>query len=146
MSYARTKSRDGSDALINTVVEVPNSNSIYQIREVKIPLVANRVFASKWTWRREPNNNFVIAVTALKDLAWSADKLKVQNLINAEKNADNAVMGEVRGCYRLSQLTNNVCRVTLIGQRCVRRGERASGASTRKAAAATTLFLGGVAR
>jgi hypothetical protein len=97
-------------------VDVPNSHSMFQLVEVKIPLLANRVWACKWTWRREANGDFVVALTSIKDLSWSSERTNVLGLIDRHKSSKKAVLSELRGCYRIRKVTADVCKVTLVGQ------------------------------
>ena len=115
MSYESTKPR-ATNNLIRIAVDVPNSHSMFQLLEVTVPLGSNRVFACKWTWRREASDDFVVALTTLQDLPWSGEKAHVRGLIDKRKSAENTVLGVLRGSYRITPLAANVCRVTLIGQ------------------------------
>jgi hypothetical protein len=115
MSYESTKPKVTND-LLYMAVDVPNSHSMFQLIEVTIPLATNRVFACKWTWRREASGDFVVALTSLQDLPWSAEKTRLSGLINRHKDAKKTVLGVLRGGYRITRITANVCRVRVIGQ------------------------------
>jgi hypothetical protein len=113
--YERTKPR-ATDDLLHMALDVPDSHSMFQLAEQQIPLATNRVFACKWTWRREANDDFVVALTSIKDLPWSGEKAHVRGLVDKHKSADKVVHGELRGFYRIHSLAKNVCRVTFVGQ------------------------------
>ena len=115
MSYERTKPKATND-LLHLAVDVPNSHSMFQVVESKIPLATNRVFACMWSWHREANDNFVVALTSIQDLPFSSEKLHVRKLIDQRKKVNKIVLGELRGFYRISSLAANVSRVTLVGQ------------------------------
>ena len=114
-SYERTKLMATND-LIHMAVDVPNSHSTFQLVEWKIPLATNRVWACMWTWRREANDDFVVALTSVQDLPWSKEKARARKLVDTHKSAENVVHGELRGFYRIHPLAKNVCRVTLVAQ------------------------------
>ena len=114
-SYERTKPKATND-LLHMAVGVPDSHSMFQLVEFKIPLATNRVWACMWTWRREANDDFVVALTSIKDLPWSKEKARARKLIDTHKSAEKVVHGELRGFYRISPLAENVSRVTLVGQ------------------------------
>ena len=115
MSYDNTNPKVTND-LLHAVVDVPGSHSVFQLLEFKIPLATNRVWACMWTWRREANDNFVVALTSIQDLPFSSEKLHVRKLIDQRKKVNKIVLGELRGFYRISSLATNVSRVTLVGQ------------------------------
>jgi hypothetical protein len=115
MCYERTKPKATND-LLHLAVDVPNSHSMFQVVESKIPLATNRVFACMWSWHREANDNFVVALTSIQDLPFSSEKLHVRKLIDQRKKVNKIVLGELRGFYRISSLAANVSRVTLVGQ------------------------------
>ena len=115
VSYERTKLR-ATDDLLHLVVDIPNSHSMFQLVEFKVPLATNRVFACMWTWHREENGGFVVALTSIKDLPWSKEKSRAMMLIDKRKKVNKIVLGELRGFYRISSLAANVSRVTLVGQ------------------------------
>ena len=114
-SYERTKP-NATNNLLFMAVGVPNSHSMFQLTELKIPLATNRVWACMWTWRREANDDFVVALTSIQDLPWSKEKARARKLVDTHKSAENVVHGELRGFYRIHPLAKNVCRVTLVGQ------------------------------
>jgi hypothetical protein len=114
-SYERTKPKVTND-LLHMAVGVPDSHSMFQLVEFKIPLATNRVWACMWTWRQEANDDFLVALTSIQDLPWSKEKTHVRNLINKRKSAEKVVHGELRGFYRIHPLAENVCRVTFVAQ------------------------------
>jgi hypothetical protein len=115
MSYERTKPNANND-LLNMAVDIPHSHSMFQLLEFKIPLATNRVWACMWTWRREANDDFVVALTSLKDLPWSLEKMHVRKVIDQHKSADKIVHGELRGFFRIRPLAKKVSRVTFVAQ------------------------------
>ena len=115
MSYNNTNPKV-TDDLLHAVVDVPGSHSVFQLVEFKIPLATNRVWACMWTWRREANDDFVVALTSIQDLPWSKEKSRARKLIDTHKSAEKVVHGELRGFYRIHPLAKNVCRVTFVGQ------------------------------
>ena len=113
--YGRTKRR-ANDDLLHMAVVVPNSHSMFQLAEATIPLATNRVWACMWTWRREANDDFVVALTSIQDLPWSKEKARARKLIDTHKSAEKVLHGELRGFYRIRPLAKNVCRVTFVAQ------------------------------
>ena len=113
--YERTKPR-ADDNLLHMVMGIPVSHSMFQLAEFTLPLSTNRVLACMWTWRREANDDFVVALTSIQDLPWSKEKSRARKLIDTHKSAEKVVHGELRGFYRIHPLAKNVCRVTLVGQ------------------------------
>ena len=114
-SYERTKP-NATNNLLFMAVGVPNSHSMFQLTELKIPLATNRVWACMWTWRREANDDFVVALTSIQDLPWSKEKARARKLIDTHKSAEKVVHGELRGFFRIRPLAKNVCRVTFVAQ------------------------------
>jgi hypothetical protein len=114
-SYERTKPKATND-LLHMAVGVPDSHSMFQLVEFKIPLATNRVWACMWTWRREANDDILVALTSIQDLPWSKEKSRARKLIDTHKSAEKVVHGELRGFYRIHPLAKNVCRVTFVGQ------------------------------
>jgi hypothetical protein len=115
MGYERTKPKATND-LLHAVVDVPDSHCMFQVVESKIPLATNRMWACMWTWRREANDDFVVALTSIQDLPWSMEKARARMLIDKNKSADKIVLGELRGFYRIHPLAKNVSRVTFVAQ------------------------------
>lgn len=115
MCYERTKPKATND-LLHLAVDVPNSHSMFQVVESKIPLATNRVFACMWSWHREANDNFVVALTSIQDLPWSKEKARARKLIDTHKSAEKVVHGELRGFFRIHSLAENVSRVTFVAQ------------------------------
>ena len=66
MDYTK---RSGSDAL-RKVVHIPNSHSMLVVNFVRFPSpFSNRVFATWFTWRKEPDGSFLMAFAPVEDYA-----------------------------------------------------------------------------
>jgi len=77
--------KQGPDAL-RKVVRIEDSHSMIYVNLVRLGMgVSDRVFATWFTWRKEPDNSFLVAWTPLEDYAVeSADALEqVKNYMTA---------------------------------------------------------------
>jgi hypothetical protein len=118
MSYKRNAVHvRGNGDLMKLNVDVPNTHSAFQIMETSIPAASNRAWACLWTWRRRSNDDFELALTTIQDLeADNREAKEAMAAIVSGRSSANVVLGELRSSYRVQVLSDNVCRVTLVGQ------------------------------
>jgi hypothetical protein len=80
-------------------------------------VLADRVLASWWTWRRSRNNTLEVALSKLGDYMDDSEiRDEVERAVEAELAATKAVRAELFGCFRIQPLAPNVCRVIFVAQ------------------------------
>ncbi|GMI35292.1 hypothetical protein TeGR_g2861 [Tetraparma gracilis] len=98
--------------LLKMQVEMPGSHSMFAAMSFKVPFpgIDNRVFASRWAWRREKTGDFVAGFTP-KGLNEAVERVMVQDSRTA-----GCTRGTFQGFWRFSPTATNVCRATLVFQ------------------------------
>jgi len=101
---------------LRKVVTVPNSRTVLVTAVVRLSpygvAVSNRVVCTLFSWRREPDDSFVIAFAPLDEYE---DKERVKELNDVVANdalAANAIRAEARGFWIFKPLAPAVCEVT----------------------------------
>jgi len=88
----------GPDAL-RKVILMEDSHSMLYVNLEKLPTpVSNRVFATWFTWRKEPDNSFLIALAPMEDFAREADD--AVELFVAEQKERRSLEGETMETFR----------------------------------------------
>ena len=113
---ARNHVKKEGKGTLRKVVTVPNSRTMLVAAFVRLSpygiAVSNRVACTRFSWRREPDDSFVIAFAPLDEYE---DKERVKELNDAVANdalAANAIRTEARGFWIFKPLAPVVCEVT----------------------------------
>ncbi|GMI19234.1 hypothetical protein TeGR_g13668, partial [Tetraparma gracilis] len=111
-SESNAKFEKNNGRLLRMQVDVPDSHTTFTVTSAKSPFpgVDNRVYASKWSWRREENGAFVAGFT------FKGSNEYVERAIKEDARARGCTQGTLQGFYRFTPLAANVCHATLVFQ------------------------------
>jgi len=109
--------KQGPDAL-SKAVHMEDSHSMLLVNLVRLPSpVSNRVFSTWFTWRKEPDNSFLVAYGPMSDYKrFNSSTVDINKALEADAAASKAIRGTVRGYWRIKPLAPSVCEVTYIAQ------------------------------
>jgi hypothetical protein len=104
--------------LLRMEIPVPDSHSKIMLAVQKFPgKLANRVYSTMFTWRKESDGSFTIGFADIKDCERFGTAVKeASDIIATHKDAVAAVRGSTRGVWRIEPRAPNVCLLSLVSQ------------------------------